>query len=286
MSALSKILSSKVRAEIFRILFGLNAVEIHMREIERRTGFAIGTIQSELKKLLALDLVVKRRDGNRLYYRANTDHPLYPDIRSIVLKTVGLVEILRDALEHDGRITVAFAFGSMAADRGNARSDVGLVVIGDAVPRDVPAMLSEAADKIGREINPIVLTEAEFAKRLKSQDHFVGRHRRALEFARKNDWKSAEQVIESGESFTGSGLAHWSFSPEQMRALFAARGLSVLHVAAISPFLSFPPDPDQAAALEDDDNFAVARRLFSRYAESPEMVGISIRLLIVGRKPA
>ena len=133
------------------------------------------TIQSELKKLLALDLVVKRRDGNRLYYRANTDHPLYPDIRSIVLKTVGLVEILREALEHDGKIVVAFVFGSMATERGNARSDVDLVVIGDAGPRDVPAMLSDAADKIGREINPIVLTQAEFAKRLKNQDHFIGR---------------------------------------------------------------------------------------------------------------
>lgn len=175
MTALSKILSSKVRAEIFRILFGLNAEEIHMREIERQTGFAIGTIQTELKKLVTLDLVVKRRDGNRLYYRANTDHPLYPDIRSIVLKTVGLVEILRDALEHDGRITVAFVFGSMAADRENARSDLDLVVIGDAGPRDVPAMLSDAADKIGREINPIVLTQAEFVKRLKNQDHFIGR---------------------------------------------------------------------------------------------------------------
>jgi DNA-binding transcriptional ArsR family regulator len=175
MNALSKILSSKVRAEIFRVLFGLNAEEIHMREIERRTGFAIGTIQSELKKLLQLDLLAKRRDGNRLYYRANREHPLYPDIRSIVLKTVGLFDILRDALDHGGGIAVAFVFGSLAADRENARSDVDLVVIGDAGPRDVSLMLSAAAEKIGREINPIVLTQAEFAKRLQNQDHFIGR---------------------------------------------------------------------------------------------------------------
>ena len=59
-----------------------------MREIERRSGYAIGTIQTELKKLLRLDMVKKRKDGNRLYYRANKEHPLYPDIRSLVLKTI------------------------------------------------------------------------------------------------------------------------------------------------------------------------------------------------------
>jgi len=78
-------------------------------------------------------------------------------------------------LKGDGRIAVAFVFGSLAADRENARSDVDVVVIGDAGPRDVSVMLSEAAEKIGREINPIVLTEAEFDKRIQNKDHFIGR---------------------------------------------------------------------------------------------------------------
>ena len=71
MGILSEILSSKVRAEVFRLLFGLNDDALHMRDIERKSGFAIGTIQTEMKKLHRLDLVLKRRDGNRLYYRAN-----------------------------------------------------------------------------------------------------------------------------------------------------------------------------------------------------------------------
>ena len=62
MSPLSETLSSKVRAEIFRILFGLGEEEVHMRELERRSGFTIGTIQTELKKLLGLDLVKIRKD--------------------------------------------------------------------------------------------------------------------------------------------------------------------------------------------------------------------------------
>jgi len=78
MTILSELLSSKVRAEVFRQVFGLNAIALHVRELERRSGFAVGTIQTELKKLHRLDLVLKRRDGNRLYYSANQNHPIFP----------------------------------------------------------------------------------------------------------------------------------------------------------------------------------------------------------------
>lgn len=91
MNMLAEILSSRVRAELFRLLFGISSEELHMRELARQSGCAIGTIQTELKKLGRLDLVTKRKDGNRLYYRANREHPLFRDIQSLVVKTVGLV---------------------------------------------------------------------------------------------------------------------------------------------------------------------------------------------------
>ena len=95
MNALAKVLSSQIRAGIFEILFGLRDRPAHMREIERLSGFAIGTIQQDLKKLEALDLVTRRKDGNRVYYEANKNHPLYPEIRNLVLKTVGLADVLK-----------------------------------------------------------------------------------------------------------------------------------------------------------------------------------------------
>ncbi len=74
MGTLSDLLSSRVRAEIFRLLFGLDEKELHLREMERQAGLSLGTIRQDLQKLVKLDLVTTRRDGNRLYYRANTDH--------------------------------------------------------------------------------------------------------------------------------------------------------------------------------------------------------------------
>ncbi|MDJ0828393.1 MAG: winged helix-turn-helix domain-containing protein, partial [Desulfobacterales bacterium] len=83
MNPLSAILSSKVRAEIFRQLFNINNKAAYMRQMARRSGLAIGTVQSELKRLAQLNLITKRRDGNRLYYRANQEHPLFEDIKSL-----------------------------------------------------------------------------------------------------------------------------------------------------------------------------------------------------------
>lgn len=175
MTLLSEILSSNIRADIFRLLFGVTDSELHMREIERRSGYAIGTIQSELKKLLRLDLVIKRRDGNRTYYRANKNHPLFLDIQRLVLKTVGLVDILRYELKNSREILIAFVFGSIARQREMAESDVDLFVIGDLGLRKLVGLLSGVSDKIGREINPHVFSVKELKKRLVQKDHFISR---------------------------------------------------------------------------------------------------------------
>jgi predicted nucleotidyltransferase len=173
MSPLSEILSSKVRAEIFRILFGLGEEEVHMRELERRSGFTIGTIQTELKKLLGLDLVKIRKDGNRNYFSANRIHPLYQDIRNMVLKTTGLIDILKSALQDQTDIQLAFVFGSIARHEANAGSDVDLFIIGDTGLRNVITLLSGVSEKIGREINPHVINKEEFTERKHATEHFI-----------------------------------------------------------------------------------------------------------------
>ena len=174
MRILAELLSSKIRAEIFRNLFGITPDSaLYMREIERRTGFAIGTVQTELKKLQRLDIISRVRDGNRVYYRANTAHPVYPEIRALVLKTSGLADVIVNALGNETGIRVAFVFGSFARQEEKAGSDVDLMVVGDIGLRKLTGLLMDVSGKIGREINPHVFSEKEFVKRKKDQDHFL-----------------------------------------------------------------------------------------------------------------
>ena len=173
MNQLAELLSSRGRAEIFRLLFGPAHRELHVRELERQTGLSDATVRQELKKLSRLGVVESRRDGNRTYYRANDAHPLYPDIRNLVLKTSGLKDVLREALGGAADIKSAFVFGSLAGDNAKAHSDIDLMVVGTIGLRQLSKRLSGLEAKLGREVNPHVLTPEGFARRANEGDHFI-----------------------------------------------------------------------------------------------------------------
>lgn len=173
MNQLAELLSSRGRAEIFRLLFGPAHGELHVRELERQTGLSDATVRQELKKLSRLGVVEARRDGNRTYYRANGAHPLYPDIRNLVLKTSGLTDVLREALDGAADVELAFVFGSIAGNIAKAHSDIDLMVIGTIGLRQLSKRLSGLEAKIGREVNPHVLTPEEFTRRARERDHFI-----------------------------------------------------------------------------------------------------------------
>lgn len=172
MSILVQILSSRVRAEIFRILFGIHSKEYHLRDIQRQADLAIRTVSQEVAKLEKIGLIQKRQDGNRTYYCANKKHPLYNTVHDLVLKTSGLTDILHQSLSLNS-IRFAFVFGSIATGTEIAESDIDLFIIGDISLRTVSKLLKEPCQQIGREINPFILTLEEFITRKITKEHFV-----------------------------------------------------------------------------------------------------------------
>jgi len=170
--SLLDIVSSKRKAEVFRLLFGVNGRNYHLRELARQSGLAVRTVQQELAKLAKAGLIIAHRDGNRIYYEANRDNPVYADLRNIVVKTNGLAGVLKQTLETPG-IELAFIFGSLAAGKGGAASDVDLMIIGTLGLRRVAHLLSGFSEKLGREINPHIFTKEEFVRRKRAADHFL-----------------------------------------------------------------------------------------------------------------
>ena len=171
-NVLAALFSSRVMAEVFRLLFGLLPARIHIREIQRQSGLAVGTVRQELRRLADLGIVHATIDGNRTYYEAVQNHPLYPEIRGMVLKTVGLVDVIRESLQ-GADVRVAFVFGSLARGAENANSDIDLMVIGNLTLRQLSQKLAGVGDKLGREINPHVLTPGDYVRRRNEADHFI-----------------------------------------------------------------------------------------------------------------
>lgn len=145
-----------------------------MRDIERRTGLAIGTVRRELVGLANAEIITKSKDGNRTYYQANTDCPFFSELSGLLRKTAGLVDVLSEALEPLAKkMKVAFVYGSMATGSAKSQSDVDLIVIGECSFSEVVEALMPGQEKLGREVNPSVYPIDEFQKKLKAEHHLL-----------------------------------------------------------------------------------------------------------------
>ena len=171
-STLERLLSSRVKAAVLHLLFSEEGRELHVRELARQAGLSEGTVRQELARLAGIGVVTPRRSGNRTYYRAERSHPLYADLRGLVVKTSGVIDVLRDALEGSGA-RVAFVFGSVAAGTDRAGSDVDLMVVGSTSLRQISRRIAPVVERVGREVNPHVLTAADLAEKRRRGDHFV-----------------------------------------------------------------------------------------------------------------
>lgn len=166
---------SKARAEVLRLLFADAGREAHVRDLARLAGLTPAAMQKELSYLQKVGLVVSERDGNRLYYRAEVTHPLFPELRGLAVKASGIVPELRKALEKVSGVDLAFVFGSVAAGTAKPGSDVDVMLIGTAGLRKVIPALRGVSERLGREINPHCMTVEEWRLKKSKKDAFVNR---------------------------------------------------------------------------------------------------------------
>ena len=148
----------------------------HVREIARAIGKAPGTLLRELNALAAAGVLVRKPLGNQVHFQANPACPIYEDLRNILKKTVGVADVLREALAPLGdRIRAAFVYGSVARGEERARSDLDVMVVGEASFGDVVAALAPAQESLRREVNPSVYPALEFRKKLAAGNPFLKR---------------------------------------------------------------------------------------------------------------
>lgn len=149
---------------------------LHVREIARLTGVPAGSLHRELRALTKAGLLLREPAGNQVRYRANRTSPIYPELAEIFRKTSGMAELIRGALAPlADRIDAAFVFGSMASGRATSASDVDLCVLGEVGLADVVAAVLPLRERLGREVNPVVMAASEFKGLRKKNDRFVTR---------------------------------------------------------------------------------------------------------------
>jgi len=148
---------------------------VHLRELARLTNASPGTLKKELDALVTSGLLKLQKVGNQSQFSSNTDHPVFPELSALIRKTIGLQDVLVNALQTVAAdIEVAFVFGSMAKATDTSHSDVDLLIIGNATFGHVVNALFESQATLGREINPKVMTRKEWLAKKMEHNAFVG----------------------------------------------------------------------------------------------------------------
>lgn len=127
----------------------------YVREIARLTDTVAGTLHKELTSLASVGILLKQSQGNQIEYKANKDCIVYEELASIVRKTTGLADVLKQSLaDSHSLIQCAFVFGSIASGKNTDLSDIDLLVIGDISFSELVKAIYPAQQQLHREINP------------------------------------------------------------------------------------------------------------------------------------
>lgn len=198
---LESLLGSKLRAKVLGWLFTHPDERYFVRQLTTLVEEDSTNVSRELARLEKTGILISTTEGKQKYYQANRQSPLFNELHGLMLKTVGVADIIKKALEpRMADIKLAFIFGSVAKRAENRFSDIDLLVVGDITFGEVVDLISTAEGTLNRELNPVVYTLSEFNKRLSENHYFI------------SDILSGDKIFVVGDenelqSLVGKGLA-------------------------------------------------------------------------------
>ena len=174
MADIRTLISSRIRIELLKILALNPESTFNINELSRRTGFSLRGVEKELKNLLSGGILRREVSGNQHRYQLNPLCPINREIKGIITKTVGIAELVKQALGPvEQKIHRAFIYGSFASgDYGND-SDVDLFIITELSGIKLAELLGDVQNEVGRSINIAQFTLDEYNQKKEQNDHFL-----------------------------------------------------------------------------------------------------------------
>ena len=176
-SGLADALFPKVRQRVLAVLFGRPDQSFYANEVIALAQSGTGAVQRELAALAEAGLLTVSKQGNQKHFQANAAAPVFTELRGLILKTMGLADVLRTALGPLApQIEAAFVYGSVARQQDTASSDIDLMIVSPSLGyADVYSALESAAATLGRTINPTLYAPSDLARRIAQDNAFVTR---------------------------------------------------------------------------------------------------------------
>ncbi len=164
---------SKLRQKVLSYYFTNPAKHLYVRQLASILKEDPGNISKEFSKMEKEGVFIAEARGNQKHFYLNKRYPLYSELKSILFKTTGVEGRLKDIMGNMEGIQLSFIYGSYAANKENASSDVDLLIIGKPDEDKLLEEIEFAEQVLGREINYNIYPAKEFKEKLKKKDSFI-----------------------------------------------------------------------------------------------------------------
>lgn len=157
---LSSLITSKIKAQIVMRLFLNPERHVYLRELADEFNASPSHIKAELDRLKETDLLTSEKKGRQIFFSANTSHPVFPELQSIVKKSLGMDQIMDSILTRLGNLQKAYLIDDYA--KGKDTGIIDIVLVGDIDQYHLNDLTRKTERYIKRKIRTLVLDDTEF----------------------------------------------------------------------------------------------------------------------------
>lgn len=155
------LISSKTRIKLLLKFFLNSNNKSYLRSLESEFGESSNAIRVELNRFEEAGMLSSFTSGNRKYFQANTQHPLYKEVHSILRKQIGIDKIIENIIERLGNVEQVYVAGALA--KGIDSSIIDLVFVGEVNKEYLITLIEKVEQLISRKIRYVVYTGADLS---------------------------------------------------------------------------------------------------------------------------
>ena len=168
------LISSKTRIKLLiRFFFNPNT-RSYLRELANEFNVSTNSVREELNQLTKTGLLTSQKTGRQVFYKANPKHPLFPELKSMVSKVMGIDQVIDGIVTRLGDLESAYLLDDYA--EGKDTGIIDLLLVGDIDQYHLNDLSRKTERYIKRKIRPLVLSRDEykgFEPKIKSSPHIL-----------------------------------------------------------------------------------------------------------------
>ena len=183
---LAGLIASKTRVKLLMRFFFNPKARSYLRELAKEFDVSTNAVREELNQLKKTDLLKSEKNGRQVFYRANTSHALFPELKSMVSKVMGIDQVIDSIIQRLGNLESAYLIDDYA--EGKDTGIIDIILVGDIDHYHLNDLSRKTERYIKRKIRSLVLSQEEFNEllpKLKNRPHVL-------------IWEIDKQCVQSG----------------------------------------------------------------------------------------